>query len=109
MRYCERCGKEIRIRKKCMPCYVALSRIKLKKMAVEYKGSKCQCCGYNKCVASLAFHHLDPSQKDFSLGHGNTTSWNKVKKEIDKCILVCMNCHGEIHYGIRTIDNASLE
>ena len=67
-------------------------------MAVTYKGGKCEKCGYNKCIAALDFHHLNPLEKDFSIGNkGYTRSWENIKKEIDKCILVCANCHREIH------------
>jgi len=68
---------------------------------VDYKGEKCQCCGYDKYIGALEFHHIDPNEKDFSLSHrGYCYSWDKVKKELDKCILVCSNCHREIHAGI---------
>ena len=67
-------------------------------MAIEYKGGKCVKCGYNKCNAALDFHHLDPTQKEFNLGsHGHTRSWERMKVELDKCILLCANCHREIH------------
>jgi transposase len=72
----------------------------LKEMAVEYKGGCCQQCGYNKCLDSLHFHHLNPNEKDFGISqNGVTRSWEKIKEELDKCILVCGNCHGEIHAG----------
>ena len=64
---------------------------------VEYKGGKCCVCGYNKCIEALEFHHLDPSQKDFQIS-GNSKSFEHLKQEVDKCILVCSNCHKEIHY-----------
>ena len=67
-----------------------------KKFLVEYKGGKCERCGYNKCIGALEFHHLDPSTKSFSLT-GNTFGIERQKKEADKCILVCANCHREIH------------
>lgn len=70
-------------------------------MAVEYKGGKCSVCGYDRCADALEFHHLDPSQKDFGISSkGYTRSWDKVKEELDKCILVCSNCHREIHSGL---------
>lgn len=70
-------------------------------MAREYKGGKCMLCGYDKCSRALSFHHLDPSKKDFGLSErGLTRSWERIKKEIDKCILVCANCHMELHEGI---------
>jgi hypothetical protein len=73
-------------------------RRKIKQLSIEYKGGGCERCGYNKCSRALEFHHLDPSEKDFGIGHkGYTRSWEKVKKELDKCIMVCANCHAEIH------------
>lgn len=77
---------------------VQTRRKKIKELAIEYKGGSCQKCGYNKCNSALEFHHLDPSEKDFSISSsGNTRGWELVKKELDKCILVCANCHREIH------------
>lgn len=68
-------------------------------LAVDYKGGNCSICGYANCIGSLQFHHLDPSEKDFNISHdGHTKSWDKIKTELDKCILVCANCHGELHY-----------
>ena len=67
-------------------------------MAVAYLGGQCQVCGYNKCVGALDFHHKDPLEKDFGIGHkGYTNSWEKVKNELDKCLLLCKNCHSEEH------------
>jgi hypothetical protein len=68
-----------------------------KQVAVDYKGGKCVICGYNKYNGSLDFHHLDPSKKDFAIGTYRTYDMNLIKPELDKCILVCRNCHGEIH------------
>lgn len=80
---------------------VAKRRRKIRQMAVEYKGGSCKICGYKKSIRALSFHHLDPKKKDFGLAHkGITRSWEKTKKELDKCILLCMNCHMEIHDGI---------
>lgn len=73
----------------------------IKHKAITYKGGKCEKCGYNKCVGALEFHHTDPSQKDFGIANkGYTRSWEKVRLELDKCILVCANCHREIHEKI---------
>ncbi len=81
---------------------VQTRRQKVKELAVEYKGGECQNCGYNKCISALEFHHLNPDEKDFAISRdGNTRSWEKVKKELDKCILVCANCHREIHEELR--------
>lgn len=73
-------------------------RRKLKVMAIEHNGGKCQHCGYNKCIAALEFHHRNPTQKDFGLSNGNTYSWEKIKNEIEKCDLLCANCHRELHF-----------
>lgn len=88
--------------KKCKSKFMVDRRRKdLKQLAVEYKGGKCYICAYNICSGALDFHHLDKTQKDFALSHkGLTRSWEKVKEEIEKCILVCCRCHREIHHGI---------
>jgi 5-methylcytosine-specific restriction endonuclease McrA len=73
-------------------------REKIKIMSVDYKGGCCEKCGYDKYIGALEFHHLNPSEKDFTIAKGgHCSSWEKVKKELDKCILVCANCHREIH------------
>ena len=72
-------------------------RQRTKKKLVEYKGGKCEKCSYNKCMDAMEFHHTDPNEKDFSIS-GKSWSFDRLKKEVDKCILVCSNCHKEIHY-----------
>lgn len=85
--------------RKCQVEAVQKRRDNLKKMAVEYKGGKCEKCGYNKYIGALEFHHLNPTEKDFGISSkGYTNSWKRVKIEIDKCILLCANCHREIHF-----------
>lgn len=65
--------------------------------AVRIKGGKCEVCGYNKNIAALCFHHTDPSKKETQLSSGNTRSWEKYLYELEKCQLLCLNCHAEIH------------
>ena len=91
-------GRKLRYRcGKCNIIMVSNRRRKLKVMAIEYKGGKCCICGYSKSIRSMQFHHLDPKEKDFGLGGvGTRKSWEEIKKELDKCILVCANCHGEL-------------
>lgn len=73
-------------------------RDKLKQLAIEHLGGSCSICNYSKCFAALEFHHKDPSIKEFAISaKGYTRSWDKVKIELDKCVLVCANCHREIH------------
>jgi predicted HNH restriction endonuclease len=84
---------------------VSERRRKIKEMAVEYKGGKCIFCGYSRCIGALEFHHLSPEEKDFSIAStGTTKSWERIKKELDKCICVCANCHREIHNGIISVE-----
>ncbi len=80
---------------------VAKRRKKLKTFAIEYKGGKCQQCGYNKYEGALELHHINRADKSFGIGDkGYTRSWEKVKAELDKCLLLCANCHREIEAGI---------
>jgi 5-methylcytosine-specific restriction endonuclease McrA len=89
---------------------VAARRKKLKALAIEYKGGKCFFCGYNKCNDALDFHHIVSKEKEFGLSvKGLTRSWDKIKKELDKCILVCANCHRELHAGILQLPKEILE
>jgi hypothetical protein len=85
----------------CRKCTVdqTLERTRnFKSMMVEYKGGCCIKCGYKKYIGALEFHHIDPSKKDFTLSHLKLSKFDdKIKNELDKCILVCSNCHREIH------------
>jgi len=78
---------------------------KHKQRAVDYKGGKCQVCGYNKSLRSLDFHHRDPGEKDVKFNSNWVKQWNfeRVKKELDKCDLLCRNCHGEAHDAMDAI------
>ncbi|HIE36271.1 MAG TPA: hypothetical protein EYP89_03435 [Candidatus Omnitrophica bacterium] len=77
---------------------VCRRRKELRLKAIAYKGGKCQICSYNKCTEALELHHLNGSKKEFGIScKGITRSWKKIKSELDKCILVCANCHREIH------------
>jgi hypothetical protein len=67
-------------------------------MSIKILGSKCSVCGYSKNISALAFHHKDPSSKEFSLSaRGRDVAWSKYAKEVEKCILICHNCHFELH------------
>jgi hypothetical protein len=61
----------------------------------KLKSSGCILCGYNKCVAALEFHHLDPSKKEHKLSQ--VRSLETIMRETAKCIVICANCHREIH------------
>jgi hypothetical protein len=86
----------------CKSCSNKKSIIRLRDIKVsciKYKGGKCQVCNYNKYFGALEFHHLDPKQKDFTIASSNK-SFELLKNELDKCTLLCSNCHGEVHAGI---------
>lgn len=89
---------------KCSSEAVQRRRDKLKTLCVEYKGGSCEVCGYNKCLTALEFHHIDPEQKDFGIGaKGYTRSFEKVKIELDKCVMLCANCHREEHVRLKLL------
>lgn len=80
---------------------VTLRRHRIKDKALKFMGDKCQNCGYQKCKRALGFHHLDPTKKDFAISsRGHSRSWQRVEAELRKCVLVCSNCHHEIHAGL---------
>lgn len=80
---------------------VSKRRRTVKLQAVTLLGGRCQSCGYKKHPGVLEFHHLDARLKSFSIsGGGLSRSWNKIKDELTKCVLVCANCHREIEMGI---------
>jgi hypothetical protein len=76
----------------------AQERLRLyKQQLVDYAGGKCQICGYSKSLNALHFHHRNPAEKDIDYEKMKNWSFASRKNEIDKCILVCHNCHAEIH------------
>ena len=79
---------------------VAMRRKTIKARVVEYKGGKCILCGYKRSIEALDLQHTDSSKKQFGIsGQGLTRSWKRVKAEADKCVLICANCHRELHAG----------
>lgn len=69
----------------------------LKLKAIDYKGGKCIHCGYDKYYGAMHFHHRDPTQKEMNWNRMRSQGWNKIRQELDKCVLVCSNCHAELH------------
>ena len=87
----------------CKPCNTKETLIRQRKIkidALDYKGGPhCSICGYNKYVGALQFHHLDPNEKDLEWSKFKTRKFDdRFKAELDKCIVVCANCHFEIHH-----------
>jgi predicted HNH restriction endonuclease len=115
MKLCRKCGKTKEntfffMRKRnnapygyCKECVTVqtMERLKTyKEQAILYLGGSCRLCGYNKYIGALEFHHLDPSIKDAKYSSMKNWSFGSKKDELDKCILLCANCHREVEAGI---------
>jgi len=105
---CSICGVELENSNKnhgwCKDCKSKKQkehRLHIKQRCVDYKGGECQICGYNKCLAALEFHHIESHDKDFTISFASSSLKNmeEIKKELDKCILLCANCHRESHHS----------
>lgn len=77
--------------------------VEMKQKCIDYKGSKCICCSYDECAEAMDFHHLKQHEKESGISEMRHNSFEILKKELDKCILVCCRCHREIHAGKRVI------
>jgi len=66
-----------------------------KRVLVKQLGGCCLVCKYNKCFAALHFHHLNPKDKSFNISSKN--GWVVTERELEKCVLLCSNCHAEVH------------
>ena len=65
-------------------------------------------CSYKKTPWAMDLHHIDESKKSFDMSSGGLTrSWERTKKEADKCVLLCANCHREIHAGVTQLPKAT--
>jgi len=82
----------------CFNVYCVERWKETKRRAIEYLGGKCKCCGYDKCMEALEFHHRNPKEKDVNWTKLRLRSWDKIRAELDKCDCLCANCHRETHY-----------
>jgi transposase len=88
-----RCGR-------CRVDYVSTRRRRVKAQLVVEAGGRCAVCGYDRHVGALQFHHLEPSEKSFTISHGGIArALEKARVEASKCILLCANCHAEVESG----------
>ncbi len=95
-------------RREYMIMAVNRRRRRLKSLLIEYKGGKCIICGYSKTPWAMDLHHIDDSKKSFSMStRGLTRSWERLREEADKCVLLCANCHREIHAGVTQLPRAT--
>lgn len=94
--HCKLCKNEIKNNKanrsRCASCNTRIRRYRTKVAAVKHKGGSCNRCGWFGPVAAFEFHHIDEN-KEFTIGTAANKSWKVIKKEIDKCELLCSNCH----------------
>ena len=91
----------------CKSCIAVLDTKRskdFKQECVAYKGGECLSCGYSRCLAALEFHHIDPSEKDYTISTVRKGPLSKVMAELDKCVLVCSTCHREIHEGLKVVE-----
>ena len=83
----------------CSGKYQTSKRKRLREKILDYKGNKCEKCGYDRCKEALEFHHINPKEKLFSISSNCAIyAWEKVLAQADKCILLCANCHREAKY-----------
>ena len=99
---CIDCGKKYeRSGRRCSMCYFRRRKSKVTKRIDGIVGTACWTCGYSKTRHNLCFHHVNPKTKLFGLTTRETMlKWERVLSEMKKCVLVCHNCHGEIHCGL---------
>lgn len=84
----------------CLACIGYKRRQYRKNKATEAFGGQCCFCGYNRCNKAFDFHHVYPEQKKFELCSSWRLNWDEIVIELSKCIMVCRNCHAEIHQGL---------
>ena len=89
--------------KRCVGEAVSRRQQRVKRILVADAGGRCITCGYDRCLANLHFHHVDPSAKSFAMSMASGKSLAAYREEATKCVLVCANCHGEVEAGIRAL------
>ena len=98
---CELCDRVFTVKgRRCPSCVCKIRRVKHKHAAILHLGGICAWCGLSYNIQNLAafeFHHLDPTNKDFQIGKASNKSWDVLRIELDKCLLVCSNCHSIYH------------
>jgi len=87
--------------KKCRYQNVQNRRKRVKQTLVEFKGSKCERCGYSRYPEVMEFHHPDPTKKDFTIAYRMNWAIERLKIEVAKCQMLCANCHREVHVELR--------
>lgn len=99
-----------RPRWKCLECSSDFSysfKKRNKQKSVDYMGGKCLHCGYDECLSAMHFHHVNSENKSFNINQGIARKWEVIRSELDKCILLCMNCHFKEHERLDFIERSS--
>lgn len=84
----------------CNTCVQRRRRTMFSDLITSEMGNSCWVCGYSKSRAAMHLHHVDPSLKSFAVGGSEGRSVESVRAELQKCALLCANCHAEVHEGI---------
>jgi hypothetical protein len=88
--YCKKCNSTVKVE----------HNRKIKLLAIGYLGGKCKKCSHKGEPCDFDFHHLNPDEKEFNIGKNKNVTFDNIKKELDKCILLCAICHRRLHAGL---------
>jgi hypothetical protein len=81
-----------------------ISTILKKERAIDHMGGSCYGCGQVVLPSMFEFHHWDARDKSFGISHdGMSRSWEEIVAELAKCVMLCANCHREVHARVRTL------
>ena len=103
---CNCCQKRMKYKnddfKLCFKCKHKSKRLAYRISSANYKNNKCEICGLERNTIDdlemFDFHHTDRSNKSFELGDKiEDRKWEDIKKELDKCMMLCANCHRKQH------------
>jgi hypothetical protein len=84
----------------CRVDAVTSARRRNKERLVADLGGRCERCGYDRHLAALQFHHRDRADKAFTISrYGSAAPFAELKREAEKCVLLCANCHAEVEWG----------
>jgi hypothetical protein len=112
---CESCGRRYRYdyskghtKKRCNSCRTNSLRLvyRYKARLASLLGGQCEICGYAACLRALTFHHLYPATKRFNIAGGHSRSWASLVDEVQRCALLCANCHIEVEQGVTEVPDA---
>lgn len=116
-KHCNDCGLELNItefyangytpngtkkyKPNCKKCFDKLKKDKMYSAAEQvFTDIKCVICGYDTCKQALEFHHRNPKEKEFHIAELRSKTIEAIKIELEKCVILCANCHRETHYGL---------